>query len=57
MQFKDGTLNLLRKDDTLATFNAITFVDQVLPFAQYLPAQNKFPHLIDMIIGGELAWN
>ena len=34
----------------------INYVDQELPFLQYLQQDSKLPKTIDMILGSDLAW-
>ena len=50
-------LELLFTDCEVTSFGLITFVDQKLPFSQYLPRDVGFPDRVDTILGSDLIWD
>ena len=51
-----GNLELEKTSGDTINFEMVTFVDQVLPFAEYLPRFGGLPHRIDIMLGGDFVW-
>ena len=49
-------LQLEAANGDILNLGARTFVDQSLPFAEYLPKLDDLPIRVDMVIGGDLVW-
>ena len=49
-------MELMEHDKTFTSLGKVSFVDQKLPFYQYLPPDVNVPKRIDMIVGSEFAW-
>ena len=52
-----GRLRLEKVNGDIVDVKPIAFVDQALPFAQYLPDGGTLPKRIDMIFGSDLVWD
>ena len=51
-----GNLELEKTSGDTINFEMVTFVNQVLPFAKYLPRFGGLLHQIDMMLGGDFVW-
>ena len=49
-------LELQAQDESVVSFGTVNFVDQKLPFSNYLPQNDDLPEEIDMIIGSDCVW-
>ena len=49
-------MELMEHDKTFTSLGKVSFVDQRLPFYQYLPSDVNLPKRVDMIVGSEFAW-
>ena len=55
-QAMTGKLRLKATNGEVLSIESMTFVDQALPFAEYLDSNEDTPSDVDMIIGGDLVW-